>query len=199
MNTYEIFAVVFSLICVLLTIKENIWQWLFGIVGVLFYFIVFYRAKLYANMWLQVMFVILQLYGWYTWLYGGKDDNALLISRSPATINLLLVLLAVTGIAALTYYFKTQTDNPMPLADASATALSLIAQWMLAEKYLENWLVWIAVNLIIIIIGVARKLYLTAGLYILFFVLAILGFIEWLKAMPKLSVSFIIWFLEGLK
>jgi nicotinamide mononucleotide transporter len=181
MNTWEILAVIFSLICVLLTIKENIWQWLFGIIGVLFYFIVFYQAKLYANMWLQIVFEVLQIYGWYQWLHGGKDNGELEISRSPAKVNLLLLLIGLVGTASLTYYFQIYTDNPMPLADTAATVLSLLAQWMLAKKYLENWLVWIAVNVITIILGVARELYLTAGLYVLLFILAILGWNEWLK------------------
>ena len=192
MNTWEILAVVFSLICVLLTIKENIWQWLFGIIGVLFYFIVFYQAKLYANMWLQIVFEVLQIYGWYQWLHGGKDKGELEISRSPAKVNLLLLLIGLVGTASLTYYFKIYTDNPMPLADTAATVLSLLAQWMLAKKYLENWLVWIAVNVITIIIGVARELYLTAGLYVLLFILAILGWNEWLKTyktLPALSMQ----------
>ena len=182
MNTYEILAVVFSLLCVLLTIKENIWQWLFGIIGVIFYFIVFYQAKLYANMWLQIVFIILQIYGWYEWLYGGKDKSELKISRSPAKINFLLLLIAISGTAVLAFYFATRTDNPMPIADSAATILSLVAQWMLAKKYLENWLIWIVVNVITIVIGVMQKLYLTAGLYVLFFVLAILGYMEWLKS-----------------
>jgi len=186
MNTYEILAVVFSLLCVLLTIKENIWQWLFGIIGVIFYFIVFYQAKLYANMWLQIVFEVLQIYGWYQWLHGGKDNGELEISRSPAKVNLLLLLIGLMGTASLTYYFKIYTDNPMPLADTTATVLSLLAQWMLAKKYLENWLVWIAVNVITIIIGVARELYLTAGLYVLLFILAILGWNEWLKTYKTL-------------
>jgi nicotinamide mononucleotide transporter len=187
LNLYEVLAVVFSLICVLLTIKENIWQWLVGIFGVIFYLVVFYQAKLYANMWLQVVFIVLQLYGWYEWLYGGKGKTELKISRSSLQLNFLLVVLAIAGTAAMSYGFAKFTDNAMPLTDSTATVLSLIAQWMLAKKYLENWLVWIVVNIMTIVLGIAQNLILTAGLYVIFFILAILGFLEWRKSYRNLQ------------
>jgi nicotinamide mononucleotide transporter len=178
-NSYEILAVVFSLLSVLLTIIENIWLWGFGLLGVIFYLVVFYRAKLYANMWLQVIFIVLQLYGWYEWLYGGSGNSELQITRATVQLDLGLLLIAIIGIAGMGYGFKKYSDNAMPFADSAATVLSLIAQWMLAKKYIENWLVWIAVNLIIIFLGLKQKLYLTAGLYLVFFILAVIGFIKW--------------------
>jgi nicotinamide mononucleotide transporter len=187
MNPYEVLAVVFSLVCVLLTIKENIWQWLVGIFGVIFYIVVFYQARLYANMWLQVVFIILQIYGWYEWLHGGKDKGELKISRSSLLLNGGLVILAIAGTAAMAFGFAKFTDNAMPLADSAVTALSLIAQWMLAKKYLENWLVWVVVNLIMIALGVSQNLLLTAGLYAVFFILAILGYWEWRKSYRNLQ------------
>lgn len=187
LNIYEVLAVVFSLVCVLLTIKENIWQWLVGIFGVIFYIIVFFQAKLYANMWLQVVFVALQLYGWYQWLRGGRDKGELKISRSSFRLNGLLAVLAISGTAAMAYSFAKFTDNASPLSDSAATVLSLIAQWMLAKKYLENWLVWILVNVLTIAMGISQKLYLTAGLYAIFFILAILGFLEWRKRYRNLQ------------
>ncbi|MEW6128476.1 MAG: nicotinamide riboside transporter PnuC [Acidobacteriota bacterium] len=182
LNYWEVFAVVFSFISVVLTIKVHIGQWAFGIVGVVFYFIVFYRAKLYANMWLQVMFIALQIYGWYEWLRGGEGNSELPISHSPLTLNLVLLMVAIIGIIFMNLYFIKFTDNARPLADSAATVLSLIAQWMLAKKYIENWVVWVLVNLIVIFLGVKQKLYLTAGLYLLFLILAIIGYLEWLKA-----------------
>lgn len=181
LNYYESLAVLFSLLSVLLTIKANIWQWAVGILGVIFYFVVYYRAKLYANMWLQVVFIALQIYGWYEWLYGGEGNSELPITRTSATMIFLLFGMTLFGITAMSFGFKKFTDNAMPFADSAATVLSLIAQWMLAKKYIENWLVWMAVNLITIFLGLKQKLYLTAGLYVLFLVLAIIGFLEWQK------------------
>lgn len=189
LNPYEVLAVVFSLLCVLLTIKENIWQWSVGILGVIFYLVVFYQAKLYANMWLQVVLIALQIYGWYEWLYGGKNKSELQISRTSVGLNIRLAGLAIIGTAALTLGFRKFTDNAMPLGDSASTVLSLIAQWMLAKKYLENWLVWILVNVILIALGIGQQLYLTAGLYVIFFVLAMLGFWEWRKSYRNLQLA----------
>jgi nicotinamide mononucleotide transporter len=186
LNPYEVLAVVFSLVCVLLTIKENIWQWLIGIIGVIFYLVVFYQAKLYANMWLQVVFIVLQLYGWYEWLHGGKEKGELAISRSSLPMNCLLFGLAMLGTASMAWGFSRFSDNPMPLADSGVTVLSLIAQWMLAKKLLENWLVWMVVNLIMIGLGISQQLLLTAGLYAVFLILAILGFWQWRKSYRNL-------------
>src|SRR5687767_13131752 len=124
LNIYEVLAVVFSLVCVLLTIKENIWQWSFGILGVIFYIVVFNQAKLYANMWLQVVFIALQLYGWYEWLYGGKDSGELKISSSSLALNCGLAVVAISGTATMTYSFARFTNNASPLADSAATVLS---------------------------------------------------------------------------
>jgi nicotinamide mononucleotide transporter len=186
-NPYEVLAVVFSLVCVLLTIKENIWQWLVGIFGVIFYIVVFYQARLYASMWLQVVFIVLQIYGWYEWLHGGRDKGELKISRSSLTLNGLLVVVAIAGTALMAFGFKKFTDNAIPHVDSAVTVLSLIAQWMLAKKYLENWLVWVVVDLIMIALGISQNLLLTAGLYAIFFLLAILGYWEWRKSYRNLQ------------
>ncbi len=187
LNPYEILAVFFSLICVLLTIKENIWQWLVGLFGVMFYLIVFYQAKLYANMWLQIVFIALQIYGWYEWLHGGADKGELKISRASLALNCSLVVVAISGTAAMAYSFAKFTDNVMPLSDSAATVLSLLAQWMLAKKYLENWLIWILVNVFYIAIFIFQGLIFSAGLYGLFFILAIIGFLEWRKSYRNLQ------------
>jgi nicotinamide mononucleotide transporter len=189
LNIYEVLAVVFSLVCVLLTIKENIWQWLAGIFGVMFYLVFFYQGKVYANMWLQVVFIALQLYGWYEWLYGGNNKSALTISRSSFRLNGLLAALAVIGTTAMAYGFAKFTDNVSPFADSFITVLSLIAQWMLAKKYLENWLVWVVVNIAMIYLGISQEFYLTAGLYVIFLILAILGFLEWRKKYRNMQLA----------
>lgn len=183
----EILAVVFSLVCVLLIIRENIWQWLVGIIGVLGYLLVFLYSGLYGLMLLQVVFIGLQIYGWREWLYGGKDKGELKISRLPSQLIIVLFFGGAVATAAMATLFQKYTNAAMPLADSAATALSLIAQWMLAKKYLENWLVWMVVNIITIFIGIYQQLFLTAGLYTVFFVLAILGFLAWQKSYRSLQ------------
>ncbi|HET9529944.1 MAG TPA: nicotinamide riboside transporter PnuC [Blastocatellia bacterium] len=187
MNYYELFAVAFGLVSVLLTIKENIWCWPTGIISVSLYIIVFYRARLYGEMGLQVVFIALQIYGWYEWLRGGPGHGELHIARASPSLRAWLALIAIAGIALMGYLLATMTDASLPLLDSTVTVLSLIAQWMLAKKLLESWIIWIAVDVLSIGIYFYRELYLSTVLYATFLVLATVGFIEWRKILRSLQ------------
>ncbi len=184
---YETIAAVTSLLSVWLYIKENIWCWLTGLIGVIFYLIVFYQSKLYADMGLQVIYIYLQIYGWYQWLYGGKNRSELQISRSNAKLNLMLAATGITGAALMAYLLSSFTDASLPLWDSTATVLSLIAQWMIAKKILENWLVWITADVLYVGIFFYKGLYQSMALYAVFLVLATLGYFEWRKSFQKLQ------------
>ena len=187
MNYYEIVAVVFGLISVLLTIKEKIWCWPTGIISVSFYIIVFYEAKLYAEMGLQVVFIALQIYGWHEWLRGGPRRAGLHVARSSASLLAALSLIAIIGIAAMGWLLKSRTDASLPFLDSTVTVLSLVAQWMLAKKLIENWLIWIAVDVLSIGIYFYKSLYFSTVLYATFLALATLGLIEWRKRLKDLQ------------
>ena len=187
MDYYEIFAVVFGLVSVLLTIRESIWCWPTGIISVTLYVVVFYGAKLYGEMGLQIVFIGLQIYGWYEWLRGGKDHTELQISQTPFAIAVRLALIAFAGTVLLGYLLRAKTDASLPFLDSTVTALSLIAQWMLAKKLLENWLVWITVDVLSIGIYFYKGLYISTVLYATFLALATIGFIEWRKTLKDLQ------------
>ena len=183
----EILAVVFSLISVLLTIKENMWLWITGILGVTFYAVVFAQERFYAQMGLQIFFLGLQIYGWKQWLRGGNNRDPLRISRSSAKLNSYLLVTAAAGTLGMAYLLAILTaDAALPFWDALLTVLSLIAQWMLAKKYLENWLVWITVDLICVGVYFRQGLKASALLYTIFLILAILGFREWKKTLQNM-------------
>jgi nicotinamide mononucleotide transporter len=187
-HLFEILAVAFSLISVLLTIKENLWLWITGIFGVLFYALVFWQEKFYAQMGLQVFFIGLQIYGWNQWLRGGTNKNRIPISRPSVQLNTLLFVVAIAGTWVMTFLLaRLVGDASLPFWDALITVLSLIAQWMLAKKYLENWLVWITVDLISVGVYWYQGLRPSALLYTVFLVLAILGFFEWKKTYKGLQ------------
>lgn len=187
MNYYEILAVVFGLVSVLLTIKENIWCWPAGIVSVSLYVVVFYEAKLYGEMGLQIVFIALQIYGWYEWLRGGEGRTELHITRSAAGLTARLALIAFAGTALMGYLLRAKTDASLPFLDSTVTVLSLIAQWMLAKKLIENWIIWIVVDVLSIGIYFYKGLYFSTMLYATFLVLATLGFIEWRKTIKSLQ------------
>jgi len=179
MTGIEATAVVFGLVCVWLTIRQNIWCWPTGLVQVVLYLFIFYQVKLYSDMLLHGIYVVMQLYGWYWWLHGGRDRDSLPVTRLPAAGLAIWTLLVVTASLGWGQLMATQTDAALPYADAFTTVASLVAQWLLASKKLESWLFWIAVDLAAIAIYWHKALLLTAGLYATFLVMAIVGLIVW--------------------
>lgn len=186
-NRLEIIGTILGLVSVWLTVKQNIWCWPTGIVMVALYAVIFFRAKLYADAGLQVVYFVLQIYGWYEWLYGGKDRGGLEVTRITLRLGVWLAVVAAAATALMGYLLATKTDAALPYWDSTATVLSLIAQWMLAKKFIENWFVWIMVDVLSIGIYTAKELYPTLALYAAFLVLAVLGWIEWRKSLRNLQ------------
>jgi nicotinamide mononucleotide transporter len=182
-NRWEILAVVFGIISVYLSTRENIWSWPTALINVGLYFVVFYEAKLYADMGLQVVYFALSLYGWYEWLYGGENRTELHVSRTPRTLGVRLIVIGVVCAATLGTALARFTDAALPYLDSATTSTSLVAQWMMTRKILENWAVWAVVDVVYVGMFIFKKLYLTAGLYSVFFVLAVMGYIQWKRSL----------------
>ena len=183
MNTYEIVGAITGLVCVWLAARQNVWTWPIALISVVCYFIFFYQIRLYADMWLQLFFFGSNLYGWYEWIYGGKDKSELPVSRlKPVHIGLLLVIGAVTsGLMGL--YFGSFTNASYPLLDSVLAAFSVIAQILLTRKKIENWIIWFLVDVVYVGLYWQKEAHLTAGLYFIFLIIAAQGFWEWRKSM----------------
>lgn len=179
MNPYEAVGVAFGIAAVYLTVRENVWCWPLGLVNVGLFVLVFAQARLYADMGLQVVYIGLCLYGWYEWLHGGTNRGALAVSRAPRKTIGLLALFGTAGAGLLGLALARHTDASLPFWDSSTTSFSLVAQLMQTRKWLENWIVWIVVDVVYVGIYVYKSLYLTAGLYAVFLVLAVLGLRQW--------------------
>jgi nicotinamide mononucleotide transporter len=175
----EIAAAIFGLLSVYYTVREHVWCWPTGLVNVVLYVVVFFEAKLYADTLLQVIYIGLQLYGWYQWLYGGPAKTELHISRSSGGSLVLLLGLAAAVTLGMGYSLDRYTDAALPYWDSAITALSLVAQWLVAKKRLENWVFWIAVDVLGIGVYFAKGLYPTTVLYVVFLVMASLGLRAW--------------------
>ena len=190
MDPIEGLAALFGIISVYLGTRQNVWIWPTGIVNVGLYIIVFFQARLYAEMGLQVVYLLLSIYGWYVWLYGGAQHTVLRVTRS--TPRLLLALLVVNVAAWLTLgtLLDRHTQAMLPWLDSLLATTSLVAQWMMTRKLLESWLVWIAVDTVYVPMFVSQELYVTAILYAIFFVLAGVGYRDWRsswRANPELE------------
>lgn len=182
-NRWEILAVVFGIASVYLSTREHIWSWPTGIVNVVLYFVVFYDAKLYADMGLQVVYFGLSVYGWYEWLYGGENRTELHVTRTTRRLGVRLLVIGVVGAAVLGTLLARFTDAALPYVDSATTSTSLVAQWMMTKKILENWAVWATVDVVYIGMFIFKRLYLTAGLYSVFLVLAVMGYVQWKRAL----------------
>ena len=179
MNPIEIVAAVFGVVSVFLSVKQNIWSWPTAIVNVGLYIFVFFESKLYGDTGLQVVYVILNAYGWYHWLYGGKNRTELPVSRTSARLGVFLIALGAAGTALLGTILARKTDAALPYIDSLTTSTSLIAQWMMTRKLLENWIIWVAVDVIYIGMYIFKHLYPAAGLYLVWLVLSAMGYFQW--------------------
>jgi nicotinamide mononucleotide transporter len=179
----EIIAAAVGAWSVWLSVRQNILSWPTAIVNVVLYTIVFYEAKLYADMGLQVIYAVLSIYGWYQWLYGGEGHTTLHVSRTARSLAVQLALIAATGAVLLGSLLHRTTDAALPYMDSALTSTSLVAQWMMTKKLLENWAVWISVDVLYVGMFIYKGLYVTAVLYAVFLCLAVKGWIDWRESM----------------
>jgi nicotinamide mononucleotide transporter len=184
-SALELFAAVITAYSVWLTARENIWCWPTGIVSVVLYGWIFWQARLYANAWLQVLYLILIIYGWYEWLHGGKHHAALQVSRTPMAGWMVTIVLGVAASAGLGWAMKHYTNAAMPYSDAGTTAFSVAAEAMTTRKWIENWIVWIVVDGVTTWMLFVQRLYASTFLYASFLVLAVIGWIEWKKSLVR--------------
>jgi nicotinamide mononucleotide transporter len=175
----ETVGVLLGVLTVWLTVKQNNWCWLVGSLSNALFTVLFFREKLYADMVLQLIYIALNAYGWYAWRFGGQQRTALPVSRTPPGARLALAGLVLAGTAAVTFYLSRFTDAALPFWDAATTVLSLTAQYMLARKWIENWWVWISVNVMYIGIYASKELYLTSAQQLVFIALSLAGWLAW--------------------
>ena len=185
MNPIETVAAAFGVVSVFLSVRQNIWSWPTAIVNVGLYIIVFFGAKLYADTGLQVVYVVLNAYGWYHWLYGGKNRTELPVSRTSLKLGGLLIGIGLASTAAIGTFLARQTDAALPYVDALTTSTSLVAQWMMTRKLLENWIVWVAVDVVYIGMYIFKSLRVTAVLYLIFLILSVMGYVQWRRSLAE--------------
>ena len=178
----ELIAVACGFINVYLIIQRNVWNYPFGIVMVTLYCWIFYDYKLYSDSLLQVYFFFIQIIGWWWWLNNRGRDGKVYVERLNPLHILPIALGGAVSIFALGYVMTTYTDASLPYWDATTTILSVIAQFLLAKRILENWFIWIVVDILAIGIYIAKGLEPTAALYAVFLILASVGLLTWLKA-----------------
>ncbi len=181
LSPIEVIGFVTGVGCVWLAARGNIWNWPVAIVNAISFIIVFFGAKLYADCGLQLVYVAISVYGWWSWLHGGRNRSELPVTRVRASAIPWLGLATIAAASLLLLLLRRYTDSTVPFWDALTTAMSLTAQYMLARKIIENWWLWMAADIIYVALYVYKGLYLTAVLYGVFFALCVLGLVRWQK------------------
>jgi nicotinamide mononucleotide transporter len=185
MSGLELFAAALGVIAVWLTVKQNPWCWPIGLVMVLLYSWIFFEVKLYSDMLLQVIYAALQLYGWRQWTRAGAANTGRQVSRLDAKSVALCLAVGALGSVLLGAAMAHWTDAAQPWLDAALTGFSLVAQMWMAQKRVQCWPLWIAVDVIFVGLFIYKGMYLTSALYALFLLLAVQGWREW-RADPAL-------------
>jgi nicotinamide mononucleotide transporter len=176
----ELLGFVTGAVGVWLTVRAHIWNFPIGIANNVFFLVLFWTAKLYADAGLQIVYLVLGVMGWWEWLHGGEKRSKRVMARAtPATLAVLaaLVVPATWGLSVL----LTHAQDIAPFWDALTTALSLAAQWLLNLKKFENWFFWIAADVVYVPLYFVKTLYLTGIVYVVFLGLCLVGLRAWWK------------------
>jgi nicotinamide mononucleotide transporter len=185
---FELSAAALGFVAIYLQIRQNVWYWLVSIIMVSMYIYIYIDAKLYADMSLQVYYLVISFYGWYLWLFGKSVNHhktAISVSLSSGKLKSILGATALVLFFVIAWILLEFTNSDLPYWDSFTTSLSFVATWMLARKKLENWLIWIVVDAVSVGIYIYKELYPTAVLFLFLTVLAYVGYLRWQKDMFK--------------
>lgn len=179
MSLLEIIAVVLGIANIVLIIRRSVWNYPFGVAMVTLYFFIFRDLKLYSDAGLQIFFLVINIYGWWSWQRNQQSAGEIVVERLGR--QGLLAWIVGSAVATLGWGFvmSRYTDASHPFWDAGVAMLSVAAQILMTRRYLENWWWWIVVNIISIPLYIVKGINLTAGLYVLFLALAVAGLLEW--------------------
>ncbi len=183
----EIFGVVTGILYVILEVRQNRLLWPLGIITSAAYIYIFFTGKFYADMGLQVYYVLISIYGWYFWSRGGAkaEKGELPVVRINRRQLLLVFFTFGLSWAAIYFVLDRYTDSTVPLGDSFTTALAIVATWMLTRKIIEQWFLWIIANVVSIGLYIYKGLYPTVILYAIYTGMAVYGYFEWKRTMIK--------------
>jgi nicotinamide mononucleotide transporter len=179
MGGIEIAAALLGVTNVLLVVRRSIWNYPFGIAMVALYFFVFWEAKLYSDAILQIFFLLIQLYGWWAWSRAERVDDGVAVGWLANGARVRWIAGTALGIFIWGTGMARFTDAAAPFADATVAGLSVSAQFLQSFRRVESWVLWVSVDILAMGLFAWRGLEVTAALYGLFLILAVLGLIEW--------------------
>lgn len=183
-NWLEALGTVVGLVYLYLEFKASIYLWLTSIIMPAIYMFVYFQHGLYADFGIQIYYLLAAIYGFAVWKYGKKKEEKVLpITRMPVGRYLYAVVCLLALWALIAGMLINFTNSTVPYWDSFTTATSVVALWMLARKYIEQWLVWIVVDALYAGLYIYKGIFFTSGLYMLYTVIAVLGFLRWKRMM----------------
>jgi nicotinamide mononucleotide transporter len=184
-NWIEITAAFLGIVYLILSIKQNILLWFFGLLTSALYIYVFLVSKFYADMSLQAYYVVISIYGWIHWKQGGNNSHELPVTASGKVLMIWLVTIWALLWVAMWAFLYYVTDSEVPIGDGFTTAGSVVATWMLARKIKEHWIFWVIIDLVSLILYIDKGLYPTAVLFFVYTTMAVIGYIAWVRDYRK--------------
>jgi nicotinamide mononucleotide transporter len=181
-NWLEVLGIITSLICVWLNTRQNVWGWFWAIISSGIYAVIFWQSNLKSDAELQVVFILLSLYGVYEWKFNKGEKTILPVSKISFQLSIICLIFLGLFTILSGYLHSQYLVASLPYLDSFLTAISLIATWMTARKYLENWLLWILANVCYVGMYVYKGLYGTSVLYVILIALAVKGFVDWRRS-----------------
>jgi nicotinamide mononucleotide transporter len=178
----EWIAVVAGLVYIVLAVRQNQWCWPFGILSSALYVYLNYTFTYYWDTILQTYYCIIGVYGWWLWIQKNENQSTRLVIRhTPKKTILILGILLCLLAPLMGYLADVKTDSSAPYTDGTLTALSFVATWMTTRKFIENWILWIVIDLAYIPLYLTRQAELTAVLFLIYAIFAAAGYFTWRK------------------
>lgn len=181
MGTIEVIAVILGLANVTLVVLRSIWNYPFALVMVALYAVIFHDAKLYSDALLQLFFFVVNIYGWWYWARGQAESGEIRVESLSWSARLSWLAGIVVLIGLWGWLMDTRTDAHFPYWDGAIAMMSVAAQILMSRRYLENWILWIAVDILAVGLYWVKDLRLTSALYVVFLALSIWGLEEWMR------------------
>ena len=179
----DITTTVLGLAYIFLEYKASLWMWAVGFLMQALGIVLYYQKGLYADCGMEFYYLTMTVYGYWKWVSGSATKENLPVSHFPKTLVLPWLLIIAAVWATIYVLLITFTNSNVPLADSFTTALSIVGIWALAHKYLEQWFIWIAVDVVTCVLYVYKDIPFKAGLYALYVVIAIAGWRKWKQLM----------------
>jgi nicotinamide mononucleotide transporter len=181
MSVLEWIAAGFLLINIILIARRSVWNFPFAIAGVALYALIFWQAKLFSMAGLQVFFILINIYGWWAWSRGTSVDGEVIVRFLSPIARVIWITISISAVIGWGWVMQQFAGGAFPYSDAAGAMLSVVAQLLMVWRYVENWVWWVVVNIISVVLFVESDLYVSAALYMLNWGLAVYGLLKWTR------------------